>query len=107
MENHRLIEILELVKQNLINNDTWMKTGICVGIRFLHNKNKISLIEYYKVSSYLRKNEPTKTNQYQEFTNNEYWTNHNSLYWWKPIHKEPNTRQIRIDYLTALISNVK
>ncbi len=115
MENYRLKEILELTKANLIKNTWYSQYGICKELRevffpvidiFAIEQNSNDIRDYKFVIHYLEENKPTPNNQYAEFTNNIYWTV-NSRYWWKTIDNFPETKEIRIDYLTALINNIK
>ncbi len=105
METNRLIKLLELLKKDLINGNPYDQTGMCSAIVFMYKKNLLSYAESEELEIYIHKNKPTSVNQYAEFTNSQYWVDF--FYWWKPIDEEPNAKQIRLDYLTKLISNVK
>ena len=105
MEKQRIIEIFECIKNNIIKDTRYYSTGICFGLAVLLTAKEITQFEYYFLLDYLRDNKPTPINQYKEFTQNEYWIN--ISYWWVNMGKQPETRQIRVDYLTALINNIK
>ena len=109
MESERIIEILEAVKELL--KDEKYKSGICGVlniVNFIKVDIRMSFEELREVEIFLRKNKPTRTNIYKEFIpTDSYFNYHNFGYWWLPIFTAPETRQIRIDYLTALISNIK
>ncbi len=105
METNRLIEILELTKENLITKQSYREYGICGEFSELLKNKLITSDEKDDVIHFLYLNKPTYKNDYKEFRESEYWFG--VLYWWKPIYKEPATRQIRIDYLTKLIANIK
>ena len=105
MENSRLIEVLERVRQLLLTKSS-CDLGICYTFSILRDLRVITKDEYIDLNIYLMENKPTAENQYSQFTQNEYWKP-NSMYWWTPIHKARVTRQLRADYLTELISNIK
>lgn len=111
MENTRLKELLEIVKENLINTDMLKQSGICKEAHLLWEYNKCTLAEKLEVIAYLKKNKPTIDNQYAIFTQNPYWTD-TSVFWWMPIYSDIyqysfHTKEIRINYLTELINNIK
>ena len=105
METKRLIQLLELVKLDFINNNTIYQYGICKSISnvFYNDDYIISPKEYKYVLDYIQMNKPTKYNQYKHYTESEYWIK-DGAYWWFVNSK---TKQIRIDYLNALINNLK
>ncbi len=105
MGNNRLKELFELVKQDITDTENRFQTGICKSINKLQIQNKMSYIEEAHLKGYLKQNKPTKDNQYAEFTKNKYWLN--DSYWWYVIEDVPQTKQIRIDFLTKLIANIK
>ncbi len=105
MESKRLIEILELTKEKLINKKRF-QYGICAELgELLYDDKIISNDEKNYVKDFLYSNKPTFENDYKEFRESNYWLG--SVYWWNSITFRPQTRQIRIDYLTKLIANVK
>ncbi len=100
-----LIERLLLVKDYIINDRCF--SGICdavdnVGILNRHKWNKFETLD---LKDYIKKNKPSFTNEYKEFTYNKFWCD--NRYWWDRICDAPETKQIRIDYLTKLIDNIK
>lgn len=104
MELDRQIEILKLVKQRLTN-----LKGICDNLNLLYNDNIISKEEETFMLNLLSKHKPND-NQYTEFTKVKSWANIKNLtitsaYWWFPLSKY--TRQIRIDYINAVINKLK
>ena len=106
METKRLIQLLELVKLNLINGDENSQSGICKEIDNIYTKyHDITFEERNYIKSYLKDNRPTPINQYKQFYQQIVWLDNN--YWWRPINREPATKQIRINFLTELINNLK
>ncbi len=106
MGDDRKIELLETVKKILISNSSSnSQRGICRVIQSLYYTEMCSELERDSLLIYVSLNKPTINNQYKEFMENEFWIN--QTYWWQTIYEEPKTREIRIDYLTALISNIK
>ena len=104
METKRLIEILELLKLYLTEKAHY---GICETFAILeaHNNVNCTTNELARVQQYIYDNKPTLTNQYSEYMNNEKWLG--KRFWWDRICDAPETRQIRINFLTALIDNIK
>ncbi len=106
MKAEQLISHFNLVKESLINGNVKDQYGICKAINEVYYKNSdVTFVNTLTVEKYLFDNKPTPDNQYAEFTKNEYWLG--GVYWWKCIDDFPQTKQIRIDYLTKLISNIK
>ncbi len=110
MDNTQLKRLFELVKETLINQPKTKQSGICRVIAFLVSNNEISINDKELLTKYLNKNKPTLENEYSIFVNNPYWTN--GVYWWKPIFSDIydwsfHTKEIRIEYLTKLIANIK
>ncbi len=106
METKRLIEILKLVRNELIfDTTTFHELGICNVFSYLKQNNFVSFSEANYVIDYIYKNKPNNQNDYAEFMNNQYWCD--KMYWWNRMYINPETRQIRIDYLAKLIDNVK
>ncbi len=80
--------------------------GICKAISLVYCQEiDFHFTERNELESFLFQNKPTGYNEYKEFFESDYWTGEG--YWWITMVKEPETRQIRIDYLRALISNIK
>ncbi len=106
-KKERLILIIQLMIKEL--KTTYTQTGICRTFYTLMSNKDITYDEIYIVKMFININKPTKRNKYKEFTKNPYWTNFvdSYSYWWTEIHIAPETKQIRIDYLTALINNIK
>ncbi len=111
MENTRAIEIFENVKEILINNDLRLFCGICGVVADLLDNDKINRKEYKASINLLNRNKPKPNNQFKEFIENEFWSNTTlpieDDFWWLPIHRCSETRQIRVDYLTKLIETLK
>ncbi len=105
MDNSRLKELFEMVKKKLIKGDVNKQYGICGIISELSYEKTITANEKEIIKRYLYRNKPTIKNKYKEFIQNEYWIN--DAYWWKPIWLRPEKKQIRINYLTKLIDNIK
>ena len=105
--NEIKIKILERVKESFINDADLQYTqfGICAVISNLYNKNFISSTQKFAILKFLEQNRPTATNQFQEFLILKYWLDES--YWWLPIWQDPETRQVRINYLTKLIESLK
>ncbi len=108
IEKNRVIEIIKLMIIEL-NDFSYTQTGICKSFYTLLNNKTISPIEIGIMKKFLNLNKPTKRNKYKDVTQNPYWTNFvdTHSYWWKEIYDAPETRQIRIHYLTKLIENIK
>ena len=107
MESLQLKEILTKTLANFKTSSITNQLGICqtlFGLYYTHQY--LTYNEYREVSAYLHENKPTKDNQYSEFTENEYWRPI-SNFWWSTVKDKPNTKEIRIDYLTKLIANIK
>lgn len=105
MDNTRLIELLEQIKDTLIKGESYTLFGICAEVQQLFDENKIDEFEMKKLNKFIFKNKPTLDNEYAEFMNNQFWKN--TGYWWNSIAYQPKTKQIRVDYLTKLIGNIK
>ena len=111
MENTRLKELLELVRNRLINEKpNQEQKGICKEVIYLWITDVCTLNEKEEVLKYLKANKPTPTNEYAIFTQSPYWINFE--YWWLPIYSDIyeysyHTIEIRIAYLTKLIENIK
>ncbi len=110
MENAiRLKELLELVRERLIEGDSEYQTGICCVIMIMYFDDEINFDDNKLLKDYIYSNAPSKNNKYAEFINNEYWIYNSAdtfTYWWSPIKYENETKEIRINYLTALINNI-
>ncbi len=108
MEKEVIISVLQKMKDELSKNDhNVLYVGICKVAYDLRKQGKLDPDLHDFIYDYLIKNKPTPDNQYKEFTQNQYWITEDSAFWWNTIHTVPETRQIRIDYLTKLIDNVK
>ncbi len=83
--------------------------GICLAIHLLKNSEKMTFTEYLKTNRFITDNKPSYDNKYAEFMNTPHWAKKGSIsaYWWRPTSEEPETKQIRIDYLNKLIDNLK
>ncbi len=105
MKSTRLKYLFELILQHLIVGNKEEQMGICIIIRTLWVESICTYEEKVFIINYLFVNRPTKENEYKEFTENKHWTDNS--FWWRPIHDIFSTKQIRIDYLTKLIANIK
>lgn len=112
MRKDRQIEILNLVKTLLGYTD--FCHGICGVVNSLLFNKGISIDEHSETINLLNENKPTPDNQYKVFTENDFWVDitipsHTIFegYWWLPIYRNESMRQIRIDYITKLIDNLK
>ena len=58
---------------------------------------------------FLNKHRPDIDDNYFEFTQNDYWNPYPNIhsYWWETMTSNPETRQLRKDYLAKLIANLK
>ena len=107
IDKTRLKELLGKLKGRLENKELHFRHGMCNVINQMAFDGEFKdYIEIYQVEMFLDKNRPTVYNEYKMFTKNGYWLK-NSSYWWERMNDAPETRQIRIDYLTALIYNIK
>lgn len=106
MENVRRKEILEEVVF-LLGNEKMFRKGICDVLTYLYEVDKLTFWEWSFLKNFLKNKKPKDNprTKYREFTKNKYWLG--TLYWWNPMYEAPETRQIRIDYLTKVINNIK
>ncbi len=111
MEKQTLKKYFEIAKEYLSNGGYTFESGICEILGVMYGKEIITYTEKGILLKYLEANKPTKRNAYKEFTQNEYWLNNDSpmtsCFWWTRISETPKAKQIRIDYLTKLIDNIK
>ncbi len=107
MDIQRKIQLFQLVKENLINGNPKNQYGICQAINNVAYSKEVTINddEYFFLKFHLDVNKPTRQNEYAEFMHPKYWLD--GAYWWDTIDDYPETKQIRIDYLTKLISNIK
>ncbi len=105
METNRIKELLEQLKQKLIIGNPYYQSGICNVISGMYQIHIITFEERNFLRDYVMENKPSIFNQYKEFMNNKYWTG--EMHWWGKIFVYPETKQIRIDFITALIDNIK
>ena len=112
MKLKRKIEIFKEVK--ILLEDKCFKNGICETIEFLQRNDVINIKEAVKIRWVMEENKPTIENDFKEFTNTDLWIGDVKNYqhpllgfWWKPICSNPETRQIRIDYIAKLLTNLK
>ncbi len=103
MSNERLIEILSMVRDNVLIPENG---GICNSISLLFFAGKIDIDEKLTVRNYVKSYKPTEDNWLSEFTKNEYWKGPYAAFWWVPSFNEPLTIPIRLAYLDALINNL-
>lgn len=112
MEKDRLIELLTAIKMELsLDNTNYTRTGICQALRRIQLPYNCTHEESCFITRFLKLNKPAPDNDYKEFMILPYWgleyRQGNSDFWWNEIYLYPETKQIRIDYLTKLISNIK
>ncbi len=106
MTNTRKGEIIDLIINEFNrekNGDD--ELGICLALYYIVQQNLISSTERNIFKRFLYNNKPTEKPKYNEFRQNEYWID--ALHWWRTINREPKTKQIRIDFLKKLKSNLK
>lgn len=105
MEKDRIVEILNLIKIKL-NDRAFYSRSICNSLTHLKINSLITSDERDFIKNLLQENKPTKTNQYKSFTLNVFWNDFNqpidNSYWW-----QENVGFIRIEYLDAVIHNIK
>lgn len=104
MNTNRQIEILELIINCLTDGDSNFQLGIFSCLSHLYFTDDVTAYEYIDTKKLLRINRPTENNQYKEFFK---VICDKDIYWWKPINLNIETKQIRIDYLNKLLSNIK
>ncbi len=104
MNIDRKIQLLEQIKLFLTEKAHY---GICETFTILvaHNNVYCTSDELQQIQLYVLENKPTLTNQYSEYMKHESWLG--KRFWWDRICDAPETRQIRIDFITALIDNLK
>lgn len=104
MTNERKIQILELLKTYLTENAHY---GICETFSILQAYNNVYCTngEIIIIQQFIYDNKPNKNNQYAYFMDNEKWIG--KRFWWERICDYPETRKLRIDFIQALIDNIK
>ena len=118
LSNQRTKEILGLIIDELVFTNTYYRkhnsgyfhSGICSAIKSVVFNNLITHTESMFIKIFISKNIPTIENEYKEFADNKYWqyeTRFMMRFWWTTIEEAPETEKIRIDYLNALINNIK
>ncbi len=109
MEKSRKIELFEIIKENIKDNDFTRFNGICQVINFLYYDDKINETEKTQLKAILSENRPqSNPNHYfYEFTLNEYWDEASIGYWWQPMWYDSETKNIRVAYLEKLIEKIK
>lgn len=112
ISKERQIEILNKIIHYL-EHDTNLNTGICGVLTKLYKFESVSKLELTLTQNLIYDNKPTKDNQYKEFTQNEIWNNpiinfDYLAYWWLPVtYKDNKAREVRIQFLNAVINNIK
>ena len=109
MQSTRQIEILTNIRTKLeLNEYRSCLLGLC---QILHNLKDLTESERREMKCFLIANKPTTKNEFKEFTNNKYWVNSKKSikdeFWWLPMYRFHETRQVRIAYIEALIKSVK
>ena len=106
MNNSRKIEILELLILELQDPmvKSTSKNGICLALRGVHRKRYITHQEYLDFVLFLDTLKPDKK-QYVMFTKLPTWKG--SRYWWSAIYLDITALQVRVDFLNAVIDNLK
>jgi hypothetical protein len=79
-------------------------TGICGELGRLCISEKINQYEYNFIKNLIKNNKPNKQ-RYVEFTEHKSWINRQ--FWWTPVKDDRSTAKVRINYLKAVIKNVK
>ncbi len=105
MEAKRQIEILKLMITKLGTDKEKKFTCICDSIFGLDSLRLITSEEKDFMLDMVRDNKPTPNNIYSKYTKGEYWIDR--MFWWESISEEAETKQIRIDFINDLISNIK
>ncbi len=111
IENNRMISIFQRVIEILEKKEVHIRC-ICDCVNALEYNCEIDGTEAYQIKNFLTANKPTPENIYKEFTNHTFWKGNNQYYisasfWWFSIHREEETRPLRIDYLKQVIHNLK
>lgn len=104
MNNDRIIELLEIIIKSFETERSLYKTGICNELLIMYANEVCTCEEYKELRSFLAKHKPN-SEKYKEFFHTVYWVNDG--YWWYPIKRYPETKQIRINFLKMLINNLK
>lgn len=93
--------LLEIVIDSLEQGDKkhYYNNGICGELKDLLRNGKIDTFEHPVVEDYIYENKPSKF-KHKEFFTNDYWDG--DMYWWQLMQVKPETRQIRINFLTKL-----
>lgn len=107
MKRTRKIELLEIVKQRLIDGNPLEQTGICYELSKLTSFGVCTNIEVSELKFFLLSNKPTKHNEFASYIDDVNWYDNYSGYWWLTINFKLETKQIRINYLTDLINKLK
>ena len=97
-----LKELLPLVIEQLKSN--FSVTGICSCVNRLVINKVITARERLIIEGHLNANKPS-SKIHTEFTESKHWLG--NIYYWYIIGAEPETRQIRIDFLTKLLNELK
>lgn len=95
-------ELLQIVIDSLRkgSKEGWYNYGICGEITDLYRNLYISSKERSRLEVLIETNKPTKTNEFKELTENEYWVG--GSYYWGIMYNYPETRFLRIAYLEKL-----
>lgn len=102
MTQDRKLEILNTMLVEIQNSRYVL--GLCDVLFSVFTKvNGNAYEELCEMEKWLKSQKPTKDNAYSHYLNREHWLGRE--YWWFSMHASPDTRQIRIDYLTELIEN--
>lgn len=98
-----LKDLLILVRDSLAcgHKEFYFNNGICGEISNLESDGILTRSELLLLGAFIRINRPNACN-HSEFINSEYWKG--NYYWWDTMRYEPQTRQIRIDFLNKLIN---
>jgi hypothetical protein len=114
MEINRQLEILEAVKE-LLSDETKIIHGVCEALNYLYTYSDVTQAELVFVGDLIASHKPTIDNELKTLTENEFWLGNFSKnlshpyfgYWWYPMFRSPETRQIRIDYISKVIEKLK
>lgn len=106
MKLDKLKSLFKQLKKNLKKSEPINELGICGVILSMFENNEISYEEKEEMYRYLTSQKPTPDNKYKDFIS-EYWRGTDGGYWWTCMYKEPKTKEIRLNFLNALINNIK
>lgn len=113
MENDRLIEVLNMIKEPFKNEKRdyhgFTSYGMCYVVNNMVSSELITREERMEIRKVFLANFPNPHNEFKEFFHSELWLDNEGLHshWWQTIVKNPQGNKIRIAYLNALIDKFK